>query len=138
MTNKMLLNEALEAEVAKAVDKYTMMSVQEPITYDRLLKELQSNFGDFVFEIKSGSFEQFIHVRTKYFLVAFNIWYSARERTIEVTDTLPGILKSAYRDRIKLVIGQWGRGRGTGLLFELNRSKRRQLKRKLETYLQRF
>jgi hypothetical protein len=113
------------------------MSIQEQITYERLLKELKSNFGEFVFEITSGPYERFIHVRTKYFLIAFNIWYSAREQTIEVTDTLPGIFKNVYRNKTEPVIGQWGR-RGTGLLVEFNRSKRRQLRGKLETCLDRF
>jgi hypothetical protein len=107
------------------------MDFGEPITYELILGRLQSEFKDFVVKIKSGPLEPYVHVKTPHFSVTFNVWYSARDRTIEVTDG-----SITCRDRTKPIINYSG-PLWRKFSFEFNRLKKREIRRKLEQYLQR-
>lgn len=113
------------------------MYAELPITYETLLNSLKATFREFDFQIKTGIFEPYIHVRTKHLLIGFNIWYSAKDKTLEITDTIPVFLfNTRYRDRVKPIL-DWDPRPGTRLLYEINRPKRRKFKRMLENHFQR-
>lgn len=106
------------------------MNIQEPITYEAIRSSLQSQFKDFTIEIRAGYFEPYVHVKTTYFQVSFNIWYSAKERTFEITDGSVSI-----RNRLNATFDITRPQIWKSFPFEFNQSKKRHVKRKLEFYL---
>ncbi|MDJ1501566.1 hypothetical protein [Xanthocytophaga agilis] len=121
-----------------------LIDIEKPfINLEIILADLQGAFPEYVFILRQGNWEQFIELQLSRFS-SITIWYSPREKAIELSDNIPIPLlrkKSRERRRQSIIIEWNPRGNSLSirpLLLSIHSLERSKVKNQLKNFLQAY